>query len=57
MFKKTNEKEKNKDCSDNKVHVLCCKNVKKFNDHDFFIRIDAERRSDMNQKKYKAKNK
>ena len=56
MFKKTNKKEK-KDYNNNEIHISYCKNVRKFNNHDFFIYIDAERCSNINSKKYKAKNK
>ena len=48
---------KNKDRSDDKTHISRRKNIRKFDDHDFFICIDAEKRSNMNREKYKTKRK
>ena len=55
MFKKTNEKNKNKNCSDNNVYVSRFKNIRKFNNHDFFTRIDIKKCNNINRKKYTAK--
>ena len=56
MFKKANRKKK-LNCCKNEVHVSRCANAKKFDDHDFFICFNIEKRNNMNRKKYKTKNK
>ena len=48
-------KKKNKNRNDDKVHVSRRKNVRKFDNHDFFICIDAEKRNNINRKKHEAK--
>ena len=57
MLEKTDEKEKNQNCNNDKIYISRYKNVKRINNYAFFIRIDIKERNNMNQKIYITKNK
>ena len=55
MFQEINEKKKNEDRDENKIHVSRDKNKKSFNCDDFFVRFNFEKHYNLNKKKHETK--
>ena len=56
MFQKTDEKRKNQDRDEDKIHVSRDKNERNFNYDDFFARLNFKRHHDLNKKEHETKN-
>ena len=56
MFQKINEKEKNLNCDENQTYISRDKNKKYFNNKIFFIYFNLEKHNNLNEEKYKTKN-
>ena len=55
MFQKINEKKKNQDRDENKIHVSRDESERNFNYNDFFVRFSFKRHLNLNKKEHETK--
>ena len=56
MFQKTDEKRKNQNRDENKIHISRDESERNFNYDDFFVRLNFKKHHDLNKKKHETKN-